>query len=340
MAVSFSVAMCTYNGALYVEEQLSSIATQTLLPDELVVCDDGSTDATVQIVERFAATAPFSVRLHVNERTLGSTRNFERAIKLCEGELIALADQDDVWSAEKLEQMRKVFAARTEAGLVFTDAEVVGEDLRPLGYTLWQSLNFVPHKRMMFKGGAAFEMQLTQNFVTGATMAFRSRFRDLVLPLYEEAEPRYGLPHWKLIHDGWIALLIAAVAELSPVEEPLIKYRQHSRQQLGINAPEPQEQKSPPDWRERAAETYKKYFARELKLLATIHDRLAAHRHAFDCEATIAELEARMCHLRARADLPASRLRRVPAVFTELMSLRYSRYSNGFVSAVRDLVLS
>ena len=103
MPPRFSVAMCTYNGARFVAEQLESVAAQTRPPSELVVCDDRSTDGTARLVEQFAARAPFPVRLFVNERNLGSTANFGRAVTLAEGDLVALCDQDDVWRPEKLE---------------------------------------------------------------------------------------------------------------------------------------------------------------------------------------------------------------------------------------------
>ena len=83
MHPKFSVAMCTYNGAEFVAAQLDSIAAQTRLPDELIVCDDGSTDATIECVREFARNAPFPHRLVENEENLGSTNNFERAISLC-----------------------------------------------------------------------------------------------------------------------------------------------------------------------------------------------------------------------------------------------------------------
>src|SRR3954470_19039846 len=86
----FSVAMCTYNGARFLGAQLASVAAQTRPPDELVVCDDRSTDETADIVRAFASRAPFPVRLHVNEENLGSTKNFERALSFCEGEVIVL----------------------------------------------------------------------------------------------------------------------------------------------------------------------------------------------------------------------------------------------------------
>ena len=79
---TISVALCTYNGARFLEQQLASLEAQELRPDELVVCDDRSTDNTVQMLESFARTAPFPVRIHVNPVNLGSTRNFDRAMRL------------------------------------------------------------------------------------------------------------------------------------------------------------------------------------------------------------------------------------------------------------------
>src|ERR1019366_197610 len=94
-----SVALCTYNGERFLSQQLASIGKQTRLPDELVVCDDSSTDRTVAIVREFAASVSFPVRVFENQRNLGSAANFERAIRLCDGDLIALSDQDDIWYA-------------------------------------------------------------------------------------------------------------------------------------------------------------------------------------------------------------------------------------------------
>lgn len=102
MRPRISVAVCTYNGSRFLPEQLTSIAAQTRLPDEMVVCDDGATDATAEIIEKFARTAPFLVRFIRNSQNLGSTKNFENAIGLCTGDLIALSDQDDIWMREKL----------------------------------------------------------------------------------------------------------------------------------------------------------------------------------------------------------------------------------------------
>src|SRR3712207_5958138 len=142
----FSVAMCTYNGARFLGAQLASVAAQTRTPDELVVCDDRSTDETARVVRDFAKSAPFPVRLHVNEENLGSTRNFERAVSMCEGDLIALCDQDDVWLPQKLARLEEEFARDASALAVFSDAGVVDEEARPAGQGLWESVGVRPEE--------------------------------------------------------------------------------------------------------------------------------------------------------------------------------------------------
>src|ERR1022692_2995726 len=106
-ALSISVAMCTFDGGRFLSAQLESIAAQTRPPDELVVCDDGSSDASGNIIKDFARRAAFPTRLVVNDKHLGSTKNFEQAISLCQGTIVALADQDDVWYPHKLQRIEK-----------------------------------------------------------------------------------------------------------------------------------------------------------------------------------------------------------------------------------------
>src|SRR5882672_9093136 len=137
-----SVAMCIYNGARFLPRQLESIAAQTRLPDELVVCDDGSSDESRAIVRWFANDAPFTVRLEINERNLGSTRNFGKAIGLCEGDVIALSDQDDVWKPQKLAHLWQVLQQNPGAGYVFSNADLIDERGSPLGRELWDSVRF------------------------------------------------------------------------------------------------------------------------------------------------------------------------------------------------------
>lgn len=326
--MKISVAMCTYNGARYLREQLDSIAAQTRPPEELVVCDDASSDATREIISAFAATAPFPVHLHVNEQNLGSTRNFERAIRLCEGDIIALSDQDDVWFPGKLQRLEDCFEHEPDTGLVFTDAEVVADDLRPLGYSLWASVGFDDAQRRLVRSGRVLDVLLPGWTVTGATMAFRAGFKKLVLDIPTDLA---------LIHDGWIALMIASVADVSFIDEPLIKYRQHARQQIGAKERKDEVGAAGLDGAREALHRTNSYD--EMIAIGTrAQQRLRERSDVYESEPALAKLEQRLKHLRARANLPQGKLSRARCVFRELLSRRYHLYSNGVYSAVKDLL--
>jgi glycosyltransferase involved in cell wall biosynthesis len=319
----FSVAMCTYGGARFAGAQLASIAAQTRPPDELVVCDDRSPDETARLVEEFAAAAPFPVRLHVNERNLGSTKNFGRAISLCEGDLIALCDQDDVWEPGKLAKLEAEFARRPSVGLVFSDAEVVDEGLRPLGRGLWEKVGFDRRMQRLVSAGRALDVLLPGWTVMGATMAFRAAYRELFLEIPEDLG---------MIHDAWIALVIAAVSDVAFIEERLVKYRQHPRQQLGAPDLGPA---APERLARRGADDYD----RLIRAARRLRERLARGGADFDLGGALAGLDARLTHMEARAGLPRARLRRAPVVFRELFAMRYHQFSNGLAGAARDLLL-
>jgi glycosyltransferase involved in cell wall biosynthesis len=321
--------MCTYNGAEFLSSQLESIMAQSRQPDELVICDDGSIDETRALLEEFAAKSPFPVSLHFNERNLGSVKNFEKAIGLCAGDVIALSDQDDVWRGDKLQLIEDSLTRSPAAGLVFSDAEVVDEDLKSLDRRMWEEVKFDAHKKNLVKLGRALEVLITGWTVTGATMAFQSRFVKLALPIPE------GIA---MIHDGWIALAVSSVADVVVIEEPLIKYRQHARQQIGAPA---RTQATETGGRVRAFETaFRRRNANAdlYKTLATLEERLSAQRSAYDCRNALSFIASYSFHLNVRANLPQRRLKRVPRILRELLSLRYHEYANGFKSAAKDLV--
>ena len=138
-----SVALCTYNGEQFLSRQLASIQQQTRTPDELVVCDDCSTDRTLEILQDFAASAAFPVRITQNDDNLGFVANFERAIQLCQGDLIALCDQDDIWYPTRLERSLQEFTAHPEVGFVFSDADIIDQQDQLTGMRLWTNFGFV-----------------------------------------------------------------------------------------------------------------------------------------------------------------------------------------------------
>ena len=133
MKATISVALCTYNGERFLSRQLTSIQQQTISPYELIVCDDCSTDSTIEIVRAFAASVAFPVRITRNEHNLGFVANFERAIRLCRGDLIALCDQDDIWYPIRLERSLEEFTADPEVGFVFSDADIIDDQDQPDG---------------------------------------------------------------------------------------------------------------------------------------------------------------------------------------------------------------
>lgn len=319
--------MCTFNGADYLQAQLNSIALQTRLPDELIICDDGSIDSTQAIVETFMENASIPVSLHVNEHTLGVRKNFEQAIELCSGDLIALSDQDDVWNSTKLQRLEKAFAESPDVGLVFSDAELVDADLNSMGTTMWQALEFDVRKRKLIELGR-FDLLMPGCTVTGATMAFRSKYRKLCLPIPTD------LP---MLHDAWIALTIASIARLVAIDETLIKYRQHEKQQLG--APEPQKD----DGRRvpiRTALSRPSWSSEFPEVPLRLKRRLEESRKSFECQAALQKLQGYLSHFEMRTNLGPGRLVRIPLILRELTSRRYHLYSNGFQSAAKDLFSS
>ena len=312
--LSLSVALASYNGERYIGAQLDSIARQTRLPDELVICDDGSTDSTEDIVREFARRAPFAVRFLQHQR-MGSTRNFELAIAECRGDIIFLCDQDDVWYPNKVKTIEAVFIDRPETGAVFTDADVVDENLQPLGSRLWKYFKFRPKEQAQVEAGDALSVLLRHPVATGATMAFRSSFRDFLLPMP---------PTW---HDAWIALLIGTTSHLVALPTPLIAYRQHGHNQVGIPRPGRNRDK-----------TVEEIYGPRVLLYERARARLLEFADRFPTDAERIYLFNEVIKLlRARATLPIDRWRRLPMALQGLIAYRYHRYAYGWGSFLKDL---
>ena len=102
-----SVAMATYNGEVYLRKQLDSILHQSLPVDEIIICDDQSSDGTVDIIQEYIKQYPH-IHLYKNEQNLGYKRNFKKALSLCSKEYIFLCDQDDIWDSDKVKEMVEI----------------------------------------------------------------------------------------------------------------------------------------------------------------------------------------------------------------------------------------
>ncbi|TXF77220.1 glycosyltransferase family 2 protein [Chryseobacterium sp.] len=212
-----SVALCTYNGEKYLGIQLDSILSQTLAVDEIVVCDDGSTDATISILNSYKEKNPSVFRIYQNEKNLRSVKNFEKAISLCENDIIFLSDQDDEWLPEKVEKMVALFQSARQTEVIATNAEIISEKNSYTQFSVWD----IPSKSVASIKEILF---FYQNFCTGATMAFRKEFMREIVPF-----PPEELFH----HDEWIALNAVSKNKLHFLDEKLIRYRIHDSQQVG-----------------------------------------------------------------------------------------------------------
>ncbi len=323
-----SVALCTYNGARFLAEQLESFSAQTRAPDELVVCDDRSSDETPELVRRFAQKAGFPVTLHVNPENLGSTKNFEQAIQKCSGDVICLSDQDDIWLPRKIEVIEREFMASPRVGLVFSDAELIDDDSQLLNKRLWD-LTFPPKRRARAKEDDLAETLLDGNVVTGATAAFRAVFAGDIIPIPTD------IPNF--IHDAWIALVISANAHTRFVQEPLILYRQHAGQQIGLHWGEAV---SAEEYLELGIELRSQHRSALAALLSSI-DRypalMASDKIAQRLPIHIAAADDNIEHLKTRRRIRSSGFLPAGSVAREVVTGRYARYSRGIGTALKDL---
>ncbi len=232
---NLSVALCTYNGARYVEAQIKSILNQTMPVGEIVVCDDGSTDGTLQIVESLAKAAPEVIHFFRNERHLGFKANFFHAIAQCHGELVFLADQDDVWHPDKVESIVAWFDAHPQRQAVFTNAALIDMEGKELKEDLWQRVGFDHRKQKFFDKGYGLEIWAWSNRATGATMAMRKHFVDDID--WEHTEESF--------HDVIIALQGITKQVLGFLDGPLMDYRVHADQTCGVTGLGPEMTYSP-----------------------------------------------------------------------------------------------
>lgn len=230
-AIRVSVALCTYNGEHYISEQLQSILSQTRAVDEIVICDDISTDDTVNIVDAVMKWANIPIRLIVNERNLGCRANFQKAIDLCKGDIIFLSDQDDIWAPDKVERVLNWFESNDEKDVVFTNGTFIDEAGRSYaeGASLFSSFGMTVRAMKWFDKGYSLELFLKNNKATGATMAFRKKVFD---EFHIDCSSHKDTPY----HDAQICLHAIQCNSLGYIPDNLICYRIHEGQDCGVKS--------------------------------------------------------------------------------------------------------
>jgi glycosyltransferase involved in cell wall biosynthesis len=321
-----SIAMAVYNGERFIQEQLESFVRQTRLPDELVISDNCSTDRTVAIVRDFVARAPFPVKLYVNARNIGMSKNFSQAIERCAGNIIFPSDCDDFWLPHKLATVEAHFLAAAQVGLVLCDSQLVSELLHPLGRTLMTGSWFRKNVR---NGVATFDPADLRRLppFAGHAMAFRADYRPWFLPIPDL--PAFQRGGW----DTWIGCILASQTRMVIVAKPLVLYRQYAAQSSGGGdlwtrawLTRRLQERSPHYYRLRADEA------------KVISDRLLANGLS-PRNKWAHFLSERHRHFAARAQIRRMARYRTFLVLRELLALRYRRHSFGVLSAAKDLLL-
>lgn len=217
-----SIVLATYNGAEYLEEQLDSIIENTFTDWTLYICDDGSTDRTLDIIETYQSRYPDKIIAHQNSVNMGVTLNFLDGVTRTDGKYIMFCDQDDVWMPHKIERTLEAMKEKeqeigeNQAIAVFTDAKVVDGVMRTLADS------FFRHTGLQAQNHDLAHL-LIENKLIGCTMMFNRAVANKMRKMPTRA--RY--------HDWWIALIAAAFGEIVYVDEPTINYRQHARNVVG-----------------------------------------------------------------------------------------------------------
>lgn len=222
--IKVSIALATYNGEPYLKEQLESLTQQTILPFELVVCDDGSTDNTVKILREFSERAPFPVRIYENKTNLGFSENFFKTARLCSGEYVAFCDQDDVWLPDKISDAKVAIEDYPEAILILQNAYLCKKDLSHDGRV------FPNH---IFSGYHRPQSQYAFWVWPGFLQTFR---KDLLNESLIENRPKNFTHHNQLIfHDRWTCLIANAVGGFVVLNNPIALYRRHENTVTNAN---------------------------------------------------------------------------------------------------------
>jgi glycosyltransferase involved in cell wall biosynthesis len=324
-----SVVLGTFNGSAYVEEQLESILAQSVMPNEIIVTDDGSTDATLSIIdrvkERFVARARhLAITVITHPGPSGVAQNFERGLKAASGDIVFLSDQDDVWSPVKIERMLEVFEREPLLMLLHSNATLVDEGRTKLNQSLFQALRFSGRERAAERNGEAFALLMKRNLVTGATSAVRRELVACAIPFP---------PFW--LHDEWLAITasLQGAEAVNFIDEALIEYRQHRENQVGASRL-----------------TFSGGFTKLVSRRGARNDRLLGRANSLhERVSKLASVEPKyqkyfreslmkLQHEQFRSSLPEKRLARLGPVSKELRNGCYETFGGGLRDAVRDVV--
>ncbi len=292
---------------------------QRTYPTECIIVDDASSDCSAEIALKFARRAPFEVKVHINTVNLGFVRNFELAISLCGGDIIFLSDQDDIWNLDKISSIKNEFEVDSELILVHTNASLIDKYEQPIGWTLFDALEMTDKELILLNHNMTFNALLRRNLVTGATTAFRRSLLKVAMPIPEG---------W--LHDEWLGIMASATGKVKTLKTPLIGYRQHDNNQLGARKLTP-------------LQKIDKLFTKRSHFHQVQYEKMKVLEERFEKLTPLIpsnyqqEALEKFTHAKVRSQLSTNHLARMMSVLSEVKSGRYTKYSNGLRSIIRDL---
>lgn len=205
MNIRASIAMAVYNGEKYLNEQIDSIIKMMQYNDELVISYDESQDNTLSIINEYSANDSRVRVVYDSGHSVES--NFNNAVANCRGKYIFLADQDDVWIADKINVMVDYFKKNPEIKILISNGDLVNEELEPIGELF---------KEYKISGNPI------RNFIKGTylgcQMAFDSQLTAKVWPV--KVNP-------PLPHDLWLGVKGAQYGKIGLIDKKLILHRIH-----------------------------------------------------------------------------------------------------------------
>ncbi len=213
---SVSVAMATFNGEKFLARQIDSIFSQTLLPKEMIICDDCSTDNTIEILKEFSRNAPVDFIYYQNETRMGVTANFKKGVSLTSpGNYIALSDQDDIWLPQKLERSVQTLLNiddKATPAMIYSDLIMIDSDENILNVSV---NNELAHDKYVH----CLSTLLFGNFVLGCTIMMNEKMKDLFADIPDDTP---------FNHDSWLSLIGFSFGRIACIPESFIQYRKHA----------------------------------------------------------------------------------------------------------------
>lgn len=317
--MKISVVIAAYNGADYIREQLESIRNQSIVPHEIVISDDGSTDNTCDIAAEFARNNPdIAVEIIQNQAPHGVDHNFANALRHVNGDIIFICDQDDVWLPCRVEKMLSAFDGKTPSA-TFCDSSIVDSKLNPLGFTHIQSRGFASIKECFASDSKAFLKRVPP---AGHDMAFSREFLDILLPF----------PDLRDCYDTWIGLVLYALGAWNfSCDQPLTLFRRHQKSvtRSGLI----------PSFSEKLVQAQKAVKDDTSNWYALLYAELISRTQNRITPEMLELLEARRRHSLTRGRMNTAFFQRTKLVLQETFNGNYFRFGRSFANIIQDLLL-